>query len=833
MEIRITDAAVETANNIRCNSLHSEAGNFEGYNVLFFCMDEACWVGSQPVLLPDGTYKTLGEIVNKKLSIDVMSYNFKTKKMEPKKVTNWFRYEKPKESLLRVYFDSNKLNRPRVITGTKNHHIFTPSGKVRRLDELCVGSKVYSTGVFLSERQKHILYGSLLGDASISAHGNLQFVHGEKQIDYLNFKRHTFKSLYTGVRSVNKSGYAPQNNIFRDTFKKTDEMMSIRDMFYSAGSKKITKEITSKLTLESLAFWYLDDGSLLKGYSEYTSKKTGKVSKYVRNLVRFCCPAYTKAEVLLLLSVFESFGFSAGLIHNTKYKNNNNSGFDICLTKHSSINFLKKISKYIPNSMKYKSLSPEKCAYSPLDDSKKFSVETVKKIEIIKGRDSLGRGTPSYVYDIEVEDNHNYFASNILVSNSEFEDKFETVRSGDEIINVGKAELIYNTLLTSAVSRKLPWLGVIISFPRRVDDFTIRMYEEAIKNPDGIAIGVRGCTWDFNPRYDGEETYRFETWDVPISFKTHFENDPSNSRMKFCTVPPIILNRFFYNDERIMAAIDEDIPPLLDVMDDILEIGDANGKKVKYKIKRILSSSAAVDRRRAYAIHVDLSISGDSTTVVIGHGEPCDIKSTFISEGGDQELKILHTRVVIDQIFIWEPDLKQRAVVSHINVDEIIESLTGLTGCRYISYDQYQSQYVLEKAARNGMESEKHNINTKDYVLFRNMLWAGAISYPKNPKLLFEIQRIIWDGKKPDHLPIFSKDVVDSVIGVSRAIAAGLAKPQNDMIFTFMPDSIFSGILPGEGSNGLPQLPQEALGNTYIPLENTDDAPPKDVSWFL
>jgi hypothetical protein len=415
---------------------------------------------------------------------------------------------------------------------------------------------------------------------------------------------------------------------------------------------------------------------------------------------------------------------------------------------------------------------------------------------------------------------------------SEFEDRFETVRSGDEIINVGKAELIYNTLLTSAVSRKLPWLGIIISFPRRVDDFTIRMYENAIKNPDGIALGVRGCTWDFNPRYEGEPTFRFEQWDVPVSLKVHFENDPSNSRMKFCTVPPIILNRFFYNDERIMSAIDNTIEPILETMDDILDISDANGKKVKYVIKRI-QTSRIVDKRKAYAIHADLSISGDSTTVAIGHGEPCNIQSTFVNEDGKTEVKTLQTRIVIDQIFIWEPDLKQRAIVSHINVDELLESLTGSTGCRYVSYDQYQSQYVLEKAARNGIESEKHNINTKDYVLFRNMLWAGAVSYPNSPKLIFELQRIIWDGRKPDHLPIFSKDVVDSVIGVTRAIASGLAKPQDEMIYTFMPNTIFSGILPEDGVQHLPIFPDGTLGHTYVPLENTDLEPPKDLSWFL
>ena len=396
---------------------------------------------------------------------------------------------------------------------------------------------------------------------------------------------------------------------------------------------------------------------------------------------------------------------------------------------------------------------------------------------------------------------------------AEFDDKFETVMDGDEIVNVGKADIIYNTLVTSAASRKLPWLGVLISFPRRVDDFIMRKYQEAIDEPDGMLIARRGCTWEYNPLYIGERTFRFEKWDVPLSLKKHFENDPSNSRMKFCTVPPITLNRFFYNDERIQSAIDTNIQPLVDISNDVLEIFDANHKKVSYAIKKI-TSARVVDKRRAYAIHVDLSISGDSTTVVIGHGEPCNIQSTFIDTEGKQELKTLHTRVVIDQILVWEPIVKQKVVVSHINVDETIETLAKLSGCSYLSYDQYQSQYVLEKAIREGINAEKHNINTRDYILFRNMLWAGAVSYPKNDKFIFELERIVWNGKKPDHLPIFSKDCVDSVIGVTRAIAEGLARGQEEMIYTFMNPEVFSGIDPEQEYKPTIPLPKEAIPNS-------------------
>ena len=419
---------------------------------------------------------------------------------------------------------------------------------------------------------------------------------------------------------------------------------------------------------------------------------------------------------------------------------------------------------------------------------------------------------------------------------SEFDSKFESVMDGDEMIDVGKAQIIYQTLATSAASRNLPWMGVVISFPRRVDDFTMKMYEESQKNPDGMVLGRKGCTWEYNPIYKGQPTFRFEKWDVPIKLKPYFETNEIDARMKYCCEPPITLNRFFYNDERIKSAIDESIQPLIDAQDSILEITDANGKIAKLAVKKIVASRI-IDKKKAYAIHVDLSISSDSTALAIGHGEPCEIKSVFTSEDGKQEIKILRTRVVIDQLLSWKPAVKEKVIVSHINVDEIIEQLTGLTGCKYISYDQYQSQYVLEKALRNGIISEKRNIRNSDYVLFRNMLWAGAVSYPNHKDFIFELERMIWDGRRVDHLPIYSKDLCDCVVGVTRAIAEGLAKPQEEMIFSFFGDELFSGIANKEETQrnlGL-HLPKDALPGTLQLFEEDGSLKEKtqDFQWFI
>lgn len=50
---------------------------------------DECFVKETPVLLADGSSKMIGEIVDKQLSVKVLSYNEKTGKQESKKVINW------------------------------------------------------------------------------------------------------------------------------------------------------------------------------------------------------------------------------------------------------------------------------------------------------------------------------------------------------------------------------------------------------------------------------------------------------------------------------------------------------------------------------------------------------------------------------------------------------------------------------------------------------------------------------------------------------------------------------------------------------------------------
>ncbi|MFM2124557.1 MAG: hypothetical protein RL328_1008, partial [Acidobacteriota bacterium] len=104
---------------------------------------------------------------------------------------------------------------------------------------------------------------------------------------------------------------------------------------------------------------------------------------------------------------------------------------------------------------------------------------------------------------------------------------------------------------------------------------------------------------------------------------------------------------------------------------------------------------------------------------------------------------------------------------------------------RYVSVDQFQSASVLEKMSRRGREAGQHNVRNADYLLLRSLIHANAISYPNNPKLIEELEKLVWNGKRVDHLPHYSKDRADAVAGVARSIFLKRGKRRQRIKFMF------------------------------------------------
>jgi hypothetical protein len=126
-----------------------------------------------------------------------------------------------------------------------------------------------NTELPLTERQKEILYGSLMGDAKKFHPSSAGFGQGTKQRDYLFWKYFEFENISGSQKLIHTPYKGPKGNELHDwrfyTEANTD-IETILSMFYRKNTegkvtKQVTEEILDHLTPLSLAVWYQDDGN--------------------------------------------------------------------------------------------------------------------------------------------------------------------------------------------------------------------------------------------------------------------------------------------------------------------------------------------------------------------------------------------------------------------------------------------------------------------------------------------------------------------------------------------------------------------------------------------
>lgn len=360
---------------------------------------------------------------------------------------------------------------------------------------------------------------------------------------------------------------------------------------------------------------------------------------------------------------------------------------------------------------------------------------------------------------------------------SSWETEYVQLESGEQAA-MSKAHSIYDTLRTSAVSRSWKWAGLIISYPRKEDDFTLEMAKNIIDGKiDGSA--VIAATWEVKPwhLWNSQETFEhvihrpWGSWSIfpPKDFEQEFKLYPQQSELKYACIPSRTKAYFIYNNIKIHECADDTIKPLAKLKKiDILSPTPDGSKQTRYtgyEVLDIVEPNPAYD----YYCHIDLSISSDTAVLGIGHGEPYEADVLLSDEDGNTEHEEISKRVIIDQLISWQPDNDH--LVSHVNIDEIVRKLDDKLKFRYLSFDQFQSHHILEKAARKGRSAGKHNVNNKDYFLLRGLIHTGIIRYPKHPTLLLELEKLIWTGKRVDHQAhIAGKDYCDVIAGIATAI---------------------------------------------------------------
>ncbi len=361
---------------------------------------DECFSYHTPITLADGTTELIGKIVTNRMPVEVLSYNFDTGLVEPKKIVNFFRNDS------NVWYKVKRKRTSSVIC-SPNHGFYTPSGK-KRADELLSGDIIYGTAKKITDVQRQVILGSLLGDGSIRYSGRVAkglgcgvvFMQSEKHLPYIKLKEKIMSHHVTSI-GIQKTGWnkVPMYRVQTECSPLITKMLKNLNIVNECGKTVMSEEWLRALTPLGLAIWYCDDGSIRKRKGTAVSLSTHSFSKEQNETIIKYFQDVWGIEFIIVPLV-----------------RNNHKLYSLRANKDSSEKFLKLISEYIPESMAYKTIYPCGKFWETFKNEDGWDIcEDV--VEYSTPFKYSNKTFSKYRYNIEVEGNHNYFANNILVSN--------------------------------------------------------------------------------------------------------------------------------------------------------------------------------------------------------------------------------------------------------------------------------------------------------------------------------------------------------------------------------------------------------------------------------
>lgn len=378
--------------------------------------EDRCLIGDTKIATDHGTLR-IADIVNKKLDVKVKSYNIDTGEIEYKSINSYQKYANNEELVEIEYPNCGNTFRKNRIVCTLDHKFFTNNQYVKAKD-LHINDTIMMPLTCYGDEVIPMVYGMLLGDSSIindkrtnSNNIRISTTQGEAQLEYLKLKQSIFGEdnfrIYDG-----KSGYC-DNAVYSGRLVMDINIANhVLQDCYANGKKVITERMMDKITPMSLAFWYMDDGTIRHRSVDDKQSPSIEIST---------CDFTKKENEILIDMLWNKFGVKANLRRERTY-------WSIYITVEGTKVFLDLIKDYIPTCMKYKTLIEYENVPCVLDNMNFIRKEMLIPVHISAIKKYDGRKNYCSLYDIEVADNHNFFANNILTHNCEntmwvFDDK--------------------------------------------------------------------------------------------------------------------------------------------------------------------------------------------------------------------------------------------------------------------------------------------------------------------------------------------------------------------------------------------------------------------------
>ena len=400
-------------------------------NQPFYCSYklDGCFTSSCKISMADGTYKNINKIQIGDFVLSCSPDGI----VQPKRVSNVF-YNglKKQEEWMTIYTEkgvSKCIDKDDPSYGgtkcTKNHMFFTPNGYIEA-QKLKSGDIIYKQYHTPSKIQQQVILGMLLGDGWFvkrsNTYSDVLEIHTSKTknngYDDIIYKFEKMFKTFNPKITHKTSGYSKvKNNMTNINF----HTMALPN-YFNDNKNHIrcgitwTDEILSHMTNLSWAIFFIDDGSLVKSQEE-GKNVTNKIAGAILHTNR-----HPYENVKILSDYLNNIGlFNYIELEKPIVNEELGDGYIIRISQDSSMKFFSMIAPYIPRELRAKKLPNrtdiqecEEIKWWENDDSYiGLSEEKIYKITI----PSQQREHSLKAYDIEVEDNHNYFANNHLVHN--------------------------------------------------------------------------------------------------------------------------------------------------------------------------------------------------------------------------------------------------------------------------------------------------------------------------------------------------------------------------------------------------------------------------------
>lgn len=315
---------------------------------------------------------------------EVKSFNEQKNTFEFKKILKVFKREK--REIISLKFGQKKVK------CTPNHKFLT-NDSWKEAKNLKIGDLIKSYHEndsrkirSLNEDQYQIMLGSFLGDGnlkkSLKNRYRLRFTHGLKQEEYCRWKA---DMLDAKVYSKKPSGYANKPSLFASTkFLGIDKPLP---------NKKDTcpQWILDEIDARGLAIWFMDDGSTI-------FRKNGSASAKISTC------SFDEDSQKRIVEKLKSLGIECHYYKEERVgeKFKQKVYYSIYFNSKGTESLFNLIRPYIHNNMFYKvtNCDKDKCNYVWNDKYNDYSYTVVEDIEHLNKKE--------FVYDIEVEDNHNF-----------------------------------------------------------------------------------------------------------------------------------------------------------------------------------------------------------------------------------------------------------------------------------------------------------------------------------------------------------------------------------------------------------------------------------------